>query len=330
MGFETLLSAGASLGGALISSGAAGDAADAQAAGTAQANALQKQQYEETRKLLAPFVGTGTAANNKLAELLGIGGTPGGVSAAPQQSRDQLRESLLSKFTTQDRPGGFMPPQFLTYGPNGNNQDQIFVPGVRGSVDEAGLQKEIDRLYSAQPTGGGVDSNAEGYGSLLKDFTGADLASEPGYQFSLQQGQQGIDRVNASRGSLLSGAALKALGRFNTDYAGTKYNEAFNRDAASKTQKFNFLSGTSGTGQNAAAGTGTAGQTMANQVGANTTANANAQGASSIAQGNAWNGAFQGISNDYQQNNLLKTIMSGNSSWNTPAFGSGAAAMYDK
>lgn len=328
MGFEAI----AGLGGALIASDSASDAADAQAAGTAEANALAKKQYEETKQLLAPFVKTGTLANNALALRLGLGGTPGGVSAAPQLTREQLRNNLLSQFTTPATPatlGGWRSPDYI-WSDHGDSQEQIFVPGSPASVNEAGLQAEIDRQFAAQGQGGGIDSNDPSYGSLLKDFTGADLANEPGYQFGLAEGQKGIDRLAASRGSLLSGAALKALQRFNSDYAGTKFNDAFNRDAANKTRTFNFLSGTSNAGQSAAAGQGAAGQSMAQQVGVNTTANANAQGAASIAQGNAWNNAFQGISNNYQQNNLLKTIMSGNSGWSTPAFGSGAAWMYDK
>jgi hypothetical protein len=330
MGFETLLGPIASIGGALIGSDSASSAADAQAAGTAQANALQQKQYEETKKLLAPFVGTGTAANNKLAQMLGLGGANSGNLTA-----DQIRAQLLPKFTRTNTstPAAYTGGIMSDHG-DGGQWDPIRYPQAnqgaqsgQTTVDEAGLQAAINAQLAGQPN---IDTTAPDYGSLLKAFTPGDLQDDPGYKFGMDQGNQQIDRLNASRGSLLSGSALKALGRFNADYAGTKYNEAFNRDAAQKTQQFNFLSGTSGAGQNAAAGTGTAGQTMANQVGANTTANANAQGAASISQGNAWNTAFSDINSANQQNNLLKTLTAGNSSWQQPSFGSGWAANYEK
>lgn len=317
MGFEAI----APIAGAFISSSSASDAADSAAAGTAEANALAKRQYEETKKLLSPFVNTGTAANNKLAMLLGLNT---GGSAAGGMTAEQIRAELLPQFTRSSAPN-LNPYEFQV----GRNTDtslgwrwdglkQNWVPDSTQSIDENGLQAAINERL-AQRTN--TDTTDPQFGSLLKDFTGADLASEPGYQFGLQQGEQQLDRLSASRGSMLSGGALKALARFNSDYAGTKFNDAFNRDAANKTRTYNFLSGTSGAGQNAAAGTGTAGQNMAQQVGVNTTANATAQGAASIAQGNAWSGALQNISDTNQQNNLLKTIMSGNQSWGTPGYG---------
>lgn len=55
------------------------------------------------------------------------------------------------------------------------------------------------------------------------------ITSDPGYQFGLSQGTQGIDRSAASKGGLYSGATLKALDRYGTDYAGTKLNDAYAR-----------------------------------------------------------------------------------------------------
>src|SRR6185369_7078168 len=55
------------------------------------------------------------------------------------------------------------------------------------------------------------------------------ITSDPGYQFGLNQGTQGIDRSAASKGGLYSGATLKALDRYGQDYAGTKLNDAYAR-----------------------------------------------------------------------------------------------------
>ena len=304
------LSAGAvaamgAVGGALISSNAAGNAADAQSEATAASNAELREQRRQTREDLAPWRTGGSAANSKLLRLLGVGGD----SAS-------LREQLLSRYTTPGTPGTEA-REMPVSGHEGEWMTTLpGTPGTPGQVDENGLQAAIN----AQTDTGGD------YGSLLRDFTGKDLASEPGYQFGLEQGEQGVNRAAASRGSFLSGAALKALGRFNTDYAGTKFGEAFSRDATNKQRAYGFLTGVSQQGQSAAAGTGASGLAIADAIGKNTTAMGNAQGASTIAQGNQWSGALKNINEGYQQNALMQKIQAGNASWG----GGSGGWYYDK
>jgi hypothetical protein len=59
----------------------------------------------------------------------------------------------------------------------------------------------------------------------------AALESDPGYQFRLQQGTQGLDRSAASRGMLLSGAQLQGLSKFNQGLASEELGNAYNRAA---------------------------------------------------------------------------------------------------
>ena len=134
----------------------------------------------------------------------------------------------------------------------------------------------------------GLSGNAQapGYGSLMQGFTGADVATEPGYQFGLQQGEQSIDRSAGAQGKRYSGATLKALQRYGQDYAGTKFNEAFSRDASTKNRLFNQLSGVAGTGQNATQNIGQQGMTMTGQLGQNLMGAGNVSGASALARGN--------------------------------------------
>lgn len=182
----------------------------------------------------------------------------------------------------------------------------------------------------SQKLGIGGNPGASDYGSLTRQFTGADLASDPGYQFGLNQGQKQLDQKAASGGSYYSGAALKAAARYGNDYAGTKFGEAFNRDQASKTQTYNMLSGTSGLGENAAAQTGNFGAQMTGQVANNTTALGTAQGAAQIAGANAINNGLTNLYQNYntsqqqqqqlqqqqEQNALARAILGGNASWN--------------
>lgn len=74
----TFWTAGAVLGGTLLSgamqSNAAGDAADAQRAGTAESNATQRYIYDTTRTDNAPALEARNASLQRMRELLGIGG----------------------------------------------------------------------------------------------------------------------------------------------------------------------------------------------------------------------------------------------------------------
>ena len=298
------ISAGASLLGGLFGSDSASDAAAGQAQATREANDLQRHIYDNNVKLNQPAIDAGNLGRNKLLQLLGLGGTPGG---APAQSRDQLRQSLLAKYTT---PGAMTPTyegglvsEEIGHWANGVPILTGFTSGAP-TIDETGLQAAID----AEMARGGIDSQSGDYGSLMKAFTGDDLQNEPGYQFGLQQGNQALDRKAAAGGGYFSGAALKAAQRFGQDYAGTKFGEAFNRDTANKTNTFNRLTGLINPGQTAANQVGTMGASYANQVGNNLTSNATAQGAAGIAGANAWQNAINGGVNAYQQYNAKNSL----------------------
>ena len=297
-------SAIASIAGGLLGSDSASDAAAGQAQATREANELQRYIYDNNVRLNQPAIDAGNLGRNKLLQMLGLGGTPGG---APAQSRDQLRQSLLAKYTT---PGAMTPTyegglvsEEIGHWANGVPILTGFTSGAP-TIDETGLQAAID----AEMARGGIDSQSGDYGSLMKAFTGDDLQNEPGYQFGLQQGNQALDRKAAAGGGYFSGAALKAAQRFGQDYAGTKFGEAFNRDTANKTNTFNRLTGLINPGQTAANQVGTMGASYANQVGNNLTSNATAQGAAGIAGANAWQNAINGGVNAYQQYNAKNSL----------------------
>lgn len=155
---------------------------------------------------------------------------------------------------------------------------------------DSGTQANSElNTYLGLPSG---DSTSANYGELLKPFTGDDLASTPGYQFGLQQGQQALDRKQASGGNYLSGAAVKEGQRFAQDYAGTKFQEGYDRDATDKSRVQNFLSSVASLGQNAANSVGTLRQNYSNAYGQNTIGKGNAQAAGIMGQANAIGGAI--------------------------------------
>ena len=112
---------------------------------------------------------------------------------------------------------------------------------------------------------------------------------------------KGVTNSAAARGGLLSGAALKAASQYNNDYASTKYNDAFNRDATNK----NRLASIAGIGQTASNVNTSSGLSTATSVGQNQLAAGNARASGYVANGNALtNGLSQGL-NWYNQNSLL-------------------------
>lgn len=120
--------------------------------------------------------------------------------------------------------------------------------------------------------------------SINKPVTAADVMSDPGYQFGLDQGMSALDRKIASMGGRVSGAALKAADRYGTDYASTGYNSAYQRSQ----DRLNRLAALAGIGQTATNASNQAGQANANAITGLLTNQGDATAASRLAQGNIW------------------------------------------
>lgn len=338
------IGAAVGIGGALISSSAAGDAADAQSQASQQANMMQAMQAQQMREDLAPWTDSGVAAQDRLSQLMGIGGVGGsGLTSMGLQTGltpDQVRQQLLSRYTSTSTSdpstgiGRWSDGQDSEWGRNadGENFRLRWAPGqgppknydssIQESVDEEALNAAIQQYYAEQKALNDQYASDPAYGSLMRpyrdgeefSFTGKDLANEPGYQFGLQQGTQGIERGQAARGNFLSGAAMKELNRFNQDYAGTKFNEGFNRSQSTwntnlgaydsnRDRVYNFLTGVSTLGQNSAARVGTNNQQTANNMSNNLLAAGNAQAAGAVAQGNAWQSGLNTAANAFNTSN---------------------------
>lgn len=192
--------------------------------------------------------------------------------------------------------------------------------GPSTTTDEEGLQAAIAKYYEEQDAQNAAAEADPTYGSLLRayrngeefSFTGKDLENDPGYQFGLNQGTQGIERGQAARGNFLSGAAMKELNRFNQDYAGTKFDNAFARNLNTwntnqtaydnnRSRIYSFLTGVSTLGQNSAAQVGAGNQQAANQISSNALATGNANAAASVAGGNAWQSGLNTAANSLRQ-----------------------------
>jgi hypothetical protein len=80
-------------------------------------------------------------------------------------------------------------------------------------------------------------------------FSSQDFRADPGYQYRLSEAQKGMDRSQAARGMLNSGAALKEAMRVNQGMASDEYQNAYNRWAQQNSDIYNRLAGLANTGQ---------------------------------------------------------------------------------
>lgn len=278
-------------------------------------------------------------------------------------SPDQVRQQLLSRYTRQPAAGagasayangndainalgGAGAGQYFQDQATANQRDSSSLwtspdsaasggaaglPGASSTIDEDGLSAAIAKYYEEQNAQNSALEADPTYGSLMRayrggeefNFDGKDLASDPGYKFGLDQGLQGIDRAQAARGGFLSGAAIKEATRYNEDYAGTKFNDAFNRNLTSwntnlgaynqqRNSLYDMLTGVSRTGQNSAAQVGTSNVASANAIGNNMIGAGNSQAAGIVAGAN-------GLTNGINQavNALNTSNTNGAAGWNS-------------
>lgn len=116
--------------------------------------------------------------------------------------------------------------------------------------------------------------------------TGTD---DPGFQFALEQGQQGIERSAAAKGTLLTGGTLKDLAKYTTGAALQNYDQAFRRGLDTYGTNRDTFWGNNGNLTRNLGGLAQTGFNAANQYGQNQTNQANANGAATAVGANATN-----------------------------------------
>ena len=165
-----------------------------------------------------------------------------------------------------------------------------------------------DKLSNLLGTGDNI--NAPGYGTMTGNFSMDDYLSnkDPGYEFGMNAGMNALNAQNAATGGAQSGAALKAASRYSQDYAGTKYQSAFDRWRSNRGDVYNMLSGQSAVGQNSANNTASAGNAYATGGGAAIGAGGAANASGYMGAGNAYNNAIGGAINGYNNNQLMSSL----------------------
>lgn len=256
-------------------------------AGQAAAN-LSRDQYQQTRSDQQPYMQSGYAAQSRLNDLLGIS-VPGGGNGGGSQPLSYQQWSAQNPQQGYGIGGNMSMHQLLTNG-----------GGASPGGNQAGYQSYLQGFQSGG-SGGGSGQSSD-FGSLLAPFDANTFNQykDPGYQFRLQQGTQGLQNSAAASSGALSGAALKDLIGYNQDMASTEYGNAFNRYQTQQGNIFSRLSSIANQGENAAANTGAQGTALAGQAG-NALQNAgSAEGASIV-------GATNGIGNAYANYSLSQS-----------------------
>jgi hypothetical protein len=328
MAWAAVATAGASLVSGMIGSDANATAGQQSGQATAASNAMLGQQAQANTTAYAPFVGTGTAANSTLANYLGISGGNGSGSAYNPISSANL--------VSTDANGNFVPnaqlyssdpafksafdsamaSHFAKYNTDPNLSKGSSLSGFNSDVTGR-YSNGLDTYNAAQQAKSQAQSQAQSqtqandpnFGSLLKNFSSADMANDPvynsGLQFGLDQGTQAINRNASAAGGIDSGATLKALTRYANDYGTTKAQGSYDRFNANKNSIYNMLSGQQGVGLNATNSNQSNNTALMTGQAANTMNNGQAQAGYTIGGASAINNAVQGGIGNYLYGNRI-------------------------
>jgi len=115
--------------------------------------------------------------------------------------------------------------------------------------ERATAQARADREPWRQAGMTALEQMQSGMDEFNRPFSMADFQADPGAKYRQDLGNENLTNTMASRGSLLSGAALKAASKFNQDFASQEYGNAYNRYTSNRDAKYNRLASLAGVGQ---------------------------------------------------------------------------------
>lgn len=294
-----LIGAGVQLWSAKEASDASKKAGNQSAAGAQQAIDLSRDIYNDQRSLNMGAYNDGNAARAQYMRMLGLtpsaptAGSAGGVGM-PRQAPTQwfgegkdpvVNQQLYGSDPTYRQAWDEVAAFHRSHGST----------NYKGGSKDA-LQSHLSELYTKYQPQQAAQTPA------AQPQAPADLADiydqwrqTPGYQFGLDEGNKQVQSSAAARGGLNSGATLKALQRYGTDYA----------DQQGYRPYMNSLAGLFGGAQQATSNIGSAGANYGQQAGNATKNAANARAQSTYDSANAWQQGVEGAwkyGNQYAQN----------------------------
>jgi len=171
---------------------------------------------------------------------------------------------------------------------------------------------KMQALYQPYMDAGKTDLNAiqtglAPGGEFNTPFTGKDLADEPGYQFGLDEGNKAIEAARRSMGTRFSGGAVKEGIKYNEDYAGTKFDQAFQRNRQTQDDRFNRLQSIVNTGANETNQAGNSMELTSQQLQQLEIEKGDAQAAGDLGKANSIQQAIEAGTKAVDNYNTLKT-----------------------
>ena len=181
---------------------------------------------------------SGLLGGGKLSDLakLGGGGGEGGGEGGGGWS-DFLGAAVPSALNYEGAKQGYEAMR------TGTNEANTMLQG--------GLDKDT-AAYSPYEQGGLESFNKMREFDNEQDPTGQQLLDEdPGYKFRMDEGTKALEGSAAARGGLLSGAALKEMGRYSQGLASQEYDAASGRRRQKRMDRWGRLSDLTGIGTSA-------------------------------------------------------------------------------
>lgn len=166
----------------------------------------------------------------------GLFGSKGASNAAKQQAQELQQVIQNTNQAVASGQGGI--DQGIGAVVNNTVQGQQDIGGgVQGAQSTLqGSQQQQEALYNPFVQAGtgslaSLQQLAGPSGPLAQQFSfnPSDLQNDPGYAFTLQQGQQAIQRAAAAQGNLFSSGTLKSLAGYTAGTANQYFNDAYNR-----------------------------------------------------------------------------------------------------
>lgn len=345
-----LLSSNASKNAAQTQADSATAASQAQLQAAQESIAAQQQAQEAAQANQQPWINAGSAALTQLGNLLGIQIAPSGQYAATATSQGGGGFAGGGTGGTPnlvDTSTGIPAPNQQLYQNNPAykaawdqvakmNQDR-FGTGYRADSNPTMLAQELQdamgpqgmaSLNPATTAGNGQFQPGTVYGGPTGGFSGSTgqtsplqaLENTPGYQWSLQQGLQGVENSAAARGMQLSGATLKDL----NNYAQGAAQQTYNTQVSDAMQLAGLGGGSAGTASGNTTATGAnIGNTLTaagSQIGSNIIGAGNASAAGQVGSANAYTNAFNNIGQMYTMNQLFGGGSGGGSTAGVPGW----------
>lgn len=158
---------------------------------------------------------------------------------------------------------------------------------------------------AALQTGLGIGPGGTGQGALNTPFNPQNLQNTPGYQFTQQQGLEGLEDASTATGGVGGGNALKGIVGYSEGLASTTYQQQLQDYMAQQQQSYGQLYDLSQLGANAGSNSATNASGFGANIGSAVAGAGAANAAGILGVGNAAAGGINNLANNYLTGSYL-------------------------